>query len=112
MSKLWAYHETKEPIILEDEEFESYKNNGWYDSPIHFIKISDHGIDVDDPTAVQNFGEAIEGVKNSMNSALNIDDMDKDDLIDYALEHHGCELDSSRRLNTLRNQTYTLVYGE
>ena len=112
MSLIWVYHETKESIIIEDEEFESYANDGWYDSPIHFIKISDHGIDVDDPIAVQNFGEAIEGVKNSMNAALNIDGMDKDELIDYASEHHGCDLEYHRREATLRNQVYILAYGE
>jgi len=112
MSLIWIYSKDNTPIIIEDEDFESYEGDGWYDSPLKFIKISDHGIDVEDPTAVQNFGEAIEGVKNSMNCSLNIDDMDKYELIEFAAVHHGCELDSYRRENTLRNQTYALVYGE
>jgi len=112
MSKLWAYHPDKDPIIIEDEEFESYENDGWYDSPIHFVNISDQGIDVDDPTAVEAFGLAIMGVKNSMNDALNIDTMDKDELIEYASEHYACELDYSKREETLRKAVYVLAYGE
>lgn len=112
MSLIWVYHEAKEPVIIEDENFESYESDGWVDSPIKFVNIKEAGIDVDDPMAVEEFGLAIDGVKKSMNAALNINEMDKDELAEYALAHHGCELDISRRENTLRNQTYVLVYGE
>ncbi len=108
----WAYHKENEPIIIDEEEFESYESKGWADSPLYFITISDHGIDADDPTAVQNFAEAITGVRDSMNAALNIDEMDKDDFIEYASTHHGCELEYHRREATLRSQVYALAYGE
>ncbi len=112
MALIWIYNEIKDPIIIEDEEFESYEDDNWYTSPINYVNIKDQGIDVDDPTAVQKFGEAIEGVVSSLNGALNIDFMDKDELLEFASFHHGCELDYSRREATLRKQTYALVYED
>lgn len=109
---IWIYNENKEPIIIDEEDFTAYESNGWVDSPIKFINITDAGIDVDDQMAVEAFGLSITGVKNSMNDALNIDDMTKDDLVEYASTHHGCELEPHRRESTLRNQAYALAYGE
>lgn len=111
MSKRWIYHKTKEPFIIEDEEFEAYEKKGWKDSPAHFIKLPDVGVDPDDPIQVQQFGEAVEGVKDSLNGALNIDEMDKLELEEYAREHYGCELDKRQKIKTLRKQVRKLIDG-
>ncbi|MCK5602176.1 hypothetical protein KAR91_09915 [Candidatus Pacearchaeota archaeon] len=111
MSKRWIYHKTDEPKIIENEEFESYEKEGWKDSPAHFIKLPDVGVDPDEPMAVQQFGEAVEGVVNSLNGALNIDEMDKHELEEYAREHFGAELDKRQKLKTLRKQVQTLIDG-
>ena len=112
MSRRWIYHETKEAFTIEDEEFESYEKEGWKDSPAYFIKLPDVGVDPDDPMAVQQFGEAVEGVKNSLNGALNVDKMDKFKLEEYAREHFGTELDRRQKIKTLREQVKALISGE
>ena len=111
MSQRWIYHKTEEPKIIEDEEFESYEKKGWKDSPAYFIKLPDVGVDPDDAMAVQNFGDAVEGVKDSLNGALNIEEMDKDKLEEYAREHFGTELDKRQKLKTLRKQVQSLIDG-
>jgi hypothetical protein len=111
MGRTWIYHETEEPMIVEREEFESYEKKGWKDSPAYFIKLPDVGVDPDDAMKVQEFGEAVEGVVNSINGALNIENMDKDELEDYAREHFGTELDKRQRLKTLRKQVQALIDG-
>jgi len=111
MSKRWIYHETEKPFIIEDEEFEEYEKKGWKDSPAYFIKLPDVGIDPDDAMKVQDFGDAVEGVVNSLNGALNIGEMEKDELETYAREHYGCELDKRQKLKTLRKQVQKLIDG-
>ena len=111
MSKRWIYHETEEPFIIEKEEYESYKEDGWRDSPAHFIKLPDVGVDPDDPVAVQQFGEAVEGVVESLNGALNFKKMSKLELEDYAKEHFGAELDKRQKITTLRKQVQSLIDG-
>ncbi len=111
MGRRWIYHKTEEPKIIENEEFESYEKEGWKDSPAYFIKLPDVGVDPDDAMAVQQFGEAVEGVKDSLNGALNIDDMDKHELEEYAREHFGCELDKRQKLKTLVKQVQLLIDG-
>jgi len=92
MSKVWVYHETKEPIIVEAKEAQSYYDDGWKDSPRYFVKTTDFDVDPDDVAAVQALGESIEGVKDALNGALNLDEMTKADLIDYADTHFGFTL--------------------
>jgi hypothetical protein len=110
-SKRWIYHATEEPKIINDSEFEEYEKEGWADTPAKFVNIKDAGIDVDNPDQVQQFGEAIEGVKNSLNGALNINNMDKKDLELYAREHYDVELDRRKSLKKLRNQVKELING-
>lgn len=111
MGRRWIYHKTEEPFIIEDEEFESYEKKGWKDSPAYFIKLPDVGVDPDEPMKVQEFGEAVEGVVNSLNGALNINEMDKHELEAYAREHYGTELDKRQKLRTLRKQVKSLIDG-
>jgi hypothetical protein len=109
--RTWIYHETEEPKIINDSEFEEYEKEGWADSPAKFVNIKEAGIDVDDPDKVQQFGEAIEGVKNSLNGALNVDTMDKDELEAYAREHYGEELDKRKSLKKLLKKVKQMIYG-
>ena len=111
MGRRWIYHATEEPKIIENEKFEAYEEKGWKDSPAYFIKLPDVGVDPDDHMAVQQFGEAVEGIKDSLNGALNINEMDKNDLEEYAREHFGTELDKRQKLKTLRKQVQALING-
>lgn len=108
----WIYHATEESKIINSNEFESYKKEGWADTPAAFVNIKDAGIDPDNQEQVQQFGEAIEGVKDSLNGALNVDNMDKDGLEAYAREHYGVELDKRRSRKKLLKQVKELIHGE
>lgn len=110
--KRWIYHTTEEPKVINDSEFEEYKKEGWADTPAAFVNIEEAGIDVDDPEQVQQFGEAIEGVKDSLNGALNVDKMDKDQLEAYARDHYGQELDKRKSKKKLLQRVKEMIYGE
>ena len=107
--KRWIYHKTKAPKIIDSEHFEDHKVLGWSDTPADFITISDFGIDGNDASQVQVLGEAIQGVKDAANGALNIDVMKKKELIDYAFDHFNVDLDSRRSVKKLREEVKVLV---
>jgi len=109
--RTWIYHETEEPKIIDSDDFEQYEKNGWADTPAKFIKLDDFGVDPDDHISVQQLGDAVEGVAKSLNGALNIWKMDKDELEEYAREHYGTELDKRQKLKTLRKQVQVLIDG-
>lgn len=107
--KQWVYHKTKSPKIINSDEFEGHKILGWSDTPADFITISDFGIDGNDASQVQVLGEAIQGVRDAANGALNIDSMKKKDLEDYAFTHFNVELDRRRSIKKLREEVKLLV---
>ena len=107
--KRWIYHKTKEPKVINSDEFETMKALGWSDTPADFILISDFGIDGDDPSQVQVLGEAIQGVKDAANGALNIGKMNKQELEDYAFKHFNIELDRRRSVKKLRAEVKELL---
>jgi len=107
--KTLVYHKTKEPKIISSDEFETYKALGWSDTPADFITISDFGIDGNDPSQVQVLGEAIQGVRDAANGALNISSMNKKELEDYAMTHFNVELDRRRSIKKLRAEVKELL---
>jgi len=109
--KQWIYHKTKAPKVINSDEFETMKALGWSDTPADFILIADFGIDGDDPSQVQVLGEAIQGVKDAANGALNIDTMNKKELEVYAFDHFNVELDGRRSVPKLREEVKNLIKG-
>lgn len=107
--KTWIYHKTEAPKIVYEHEAQKYYDKGWADSPAKFLKLEEQGIDPDDPIQVQQIGEAIEGVKKSLNGALNLDDMTKKELVNYAEEHYGAALDRKDYKSTLIKEVQTLI---
>lgn len=109
--KTWIYHATEEPKIINSDEFETYQKEGWADTPAAFVNIKEAGIDVDDPVKVQQFGDAISGVKDSLNGALNLDNMTKKELEAYAREHYSQELDRRKSKAKLIKQVKEMIHG-
>lgn len=109
MSKCWIYHEKNEPVIVDAEEAQSYYDHGWADTPAKFVKTTDFGIDPKDEVAVQALGETIEGVKDQLNGALNLDEMNKQELMDYAEKHYSVKLEESRRIDHMRGDIKKLI---
>jgi hypothetical protein len=109
--RTWIYHKTEEAKIINSDEFESYKEKGWADSPSCFVKTTDFGVDPKDKEKVQALGEAIEGVADRINGELNIDVLDKEQLEMFAREHFNIELDRRKRVGTLRKQVKKLIKG-
>ncbi len=107
--KQWIYHKTKAPKVIDSNDFETHKALDWSDTPADFITISDFGVDGNDPSQVQVLGEAIQGVRDAANGALNLDTMSKKDLEDYAFEHFNVELDRRRSIKKLREEVKRLL---
>lgn len=113
----WIYHATEEPKIINSDEFESYESEGWADSPARFLNLEDVGIDKEKTDAgdeqetakAQQALDAVEGVVQSINGALNLELMNKEELEDYAREHFGVELDRRKRIKTLLKQVKELA---
>lgn len=92
MSKCWIYHETEEPKIVDADKAQEYYDDGWKDSPRLFVKTTDFDVEPDDHIKVQQLGEAIEGVKDALNGALNLGDMTAKELLEYAEVNFGKKL--------------------
>ena len=107
--KTWIYHATKAPKIIDSDQFEEMEALGWADTPAKFIKTTDFGVDPNEQEKVQALGEAIEGVKDAANGALNIDSMDKNQLEDYAKANFDVDLDKRKGMKKLRKQVKELV---
>lgn len=107
--KRWVYHKTKQPKIINSDEFESFEAQGWADSPAKFIQLKDFNVDPNNASEVQQFGETIDGVKDAVNGALNIDSMNKNQLEKYAKKSFGVDIDRRKGIKTLRKQVKELA---
>ncbi len=100
--KLWIYHKTEEPIIINDDEADSYYKKGWKDSPASFIKTTEFNVDPDDNVAVQQLGEAFEGVKDMANGALNLSSMSAKELDKYAKDNFNKKLKAKTKPSKIK----------
>ena len=115
--KRWVYHKTKNPKIINNSEFEQMQAEGWADSPAKFIELETLGIsqekinsgDEEEAAKAQQALDAVEGVKESMNGALNLNKMSKQQLEDYAKEHFGVDLDRRLKPNKMVKQIEALM---
>lgn len=110
--RTWIYHKTEAPKIIDSDDMESYHDEGWRESPAPFIDIKDFGIDADDSVGIQQLGDMVQGVADSLNGALNLDEMSADQLREYALDHYGKHLDERSRAKTLRRQIREMIDGD
>ena len=109
--RTWIYHKTEEPKIIDSDDRESFFEQGWRDSPAPFIKLADFDVDPDDQVAVQQLGDSVQGVADALNGALNIGEMDKDELIEYASESYGKDLDGRKGVKKLRVDVQAMIDG-
>jgi hypothetical protein len=107
--KTWVYHKTLEPKIINSDDFEAHKDDGWSDTPATFAKISDFGVDENNASAVQVLGESIAGVVDRINGELNIGEMNKEELEKYALSHFNVDIDRRKGIRALRVQVKKLI---
>lgn len=108
----WMYHKTEEPKIVDNgEDFDSMKADGWRESPAPFIDITDFNIDPDDSVAVQQLGDTVQGVADALNGAIQLDQMDKDQLEEYAQEHFGQDIDRRKSVKKLRGEVQAMIDG-
>lgn len=115
----WVYHQNKAPKIIKNSEYERMEAEGWRDSPACFIDLSTVGIDKDKIAAgdeqeaakAQQALDAVEGVVASLNGALNLGNLSKTELEEYAREHFGVELDKRRSKKRLIEDVKALHEG-
>jgi len=90
--RAYVYHKTKEPKMIYAEEAQEWYDKGWKNSPAYFFDMEKHGLDPGNSVLVQSVGDSIEEVKEAVNKALNLQLMTKRELVEYAKEHLGTEL--------------------
>lgn len=92
----WVYHAEHEPKIVMSDEAEKLYEEGWVNTPAKIKGVLDQfNVEPGDEMSVQQVGESIQGVVDSTNGALNLDDMTKRELVEYAQEHHKLRLDQN-----------------
>ncbi len=91
-NRTWIYHKTEKPKIVHLSEAQEYYDKGWADTPAAFFDMKSHGLDPDNQPLVQSVGEQIKGVTESLNGALNLENMTTKELVDYADYHFNKKL--------------------
>ena len=107
MYKKWIYHETEEAKIIDYDGGDLPE--GWAASPAQFLKLEDVGInkaltdagDEEETKKAQQALEAVQGVVDSLDGALNLDTMKKKELTEYAKTHFDLKLDQRKRKTAL-----------
>ncbi len=116
----WIYHETEETKKIDQKDYEQYKKDGWLDSPAPFMSYESIGLDStkiqegDDEELVkasQAFA-SVEGVCDYLNGELNLDDMSKNELEEYAQKHFKIDLDKRRSKKRLVSEIRELINGD
>lgn len=110
MLKCWIYHETEEAKIVNIDDAQAYYDDGWADSPARFLKLDAVGIDKDkvdsgdeeETAKAQQALDMVDGIKDSLNGALNIGTMNKNELEDYAKTHFNIDIDRRKSTKNLR----------
>jgi len=90
-------------------EIDTYKADGWEDSPIPFILTTDFNVDPDDKIKVQCLGESIQGVTNFMNDSLNLGLMKLGRLKIFAEENLSLNLKKFRTKKALLPEIQRLI---
>jgi hypothetical protein len=102
---MWVYRENDEPMIIPESEYENYKADGWLESPASFITLESMGIDkeklesgdISEAFKGQQVQESIHGVVESLNGMLNLEKMNKAELVSFAKKHAGIKAKSKER---------------
>ena len=118
--KRWIYHETEEPKIINSDEYEKYNKEGWLDSPAPFLNYEDIGLDSDkikendeDELAKASLSfDAVEGLVDLSNGKLNLEEMTKNELEEYAKKHFEVDLDKRRSKKRLVTEIRELLDGD
>tara|TARA_R110000796_G_scaffold174851_2_gene291844 strand:+ start:974 stop:1312 length:339 start_codon:yes stop_codon:yes gene_type:complete len=107
--KQWVYHETKKPKIIDSDNFEAMKTEGWADSPAQFIQLEALGVDKNDTIKAQQALDMVTGITESLNKALNVNKLSKQELEVYAKEHFEVDIDRRKTIKELRKEVKALA---
>ena len=106
--KRWIYHRNKKPKIITNSDYEELFEHGWRDTPAAFLKLESLGIEKHETEKAQQALEMVAGVVESLNGALNIDQLNKRELEDHIKDHFGIDLDRRKTLKVLRKEAKAL----
>lgn len=86
--KLWVYHESEAPKVIDESKWSEYEFIGWAQSPADFLNLDDLGIDKDDPLVVHEFGVAVAAIATELNETINnlpdFEEFSRDELAAWA----------------------------
>ena len=115
--KTWIYHETEKPKVINSDEYEKYNKEGWQDSPACFIDHADIGLDAEkiknndeeEIVKASRVFDQVEGFIDCLNGELNLENMSKQELEDYAKKHLDIDLDKRRSKKRLMAEIRELL---
>jgi hypothetical protein len=93
--RTWVYHATKEPMIVYSEEAQQYYDDGWADTPAAFFDLDKHleaAGQERTPEVEMIYEDSFKGVAESLNAELNLELMEKKELVEYGNRHLGLKL--------------------
>jgi hypothetical protein len=108
----WVYHKTEKPKIVLVEEAEELFKKGWAKSPAAFLDMKEHGLDPKNASLVQLTGEALNGVADELNKALNIDSMNGPELRAFAKDNFNAEFPVNTSKENLKKSVQELLDGK
>jgi hypothetical protein len=107
----WVYHPTEGRRVVTVGEARKLCAEGWFDNPGKFTKVSALGLKDPTDAELQDVADAIQGIVDHLNGALNLHRMTKMQLSEYAAYHFGIELDRRKALAALRAEVKTMTEG-
>ena len=114
---IWVYHETEQPKIIKADEFDKHLTDGWDDNPARFVKFEDIGIsrekikedDIQEKIKAQQAVQCVSEIAKYMNSVINLDYMNKNELIEFADYQFDLKLKRQHSLKLMREKIRGLI---
>lgn len=91
-SQTCVYHKTEPPKIVNQQDAQTWYDQGWADTPAAFFDMKKQCFNPDSQIEGQAVGEAITNEPNEPNDKLNVEKMTKKELIIYAKKNFDVTL--------------------
>ncbi len=101
---MYVYHKSLKPKVILRVRLDTWTGDGWCDSPLTLVKLTDFGVDPDDEQKVQALGQCMQGVRDYCNCAINVSIMNRADLIGCAQTHFDKDFELDMRVKPMRQQ--------
>jgi hypothetical protein len=111
--KVWIYHSEHEPKIVNSDEAEKLYSEGWEDSPAKCKGFLEKvQVNEEDVLSVQAVGTITENIKDAANLEINIETLDRKELIEFAEKRFGEDWSKKRGVEKMRKLAERNLNGD